>query len=100
MRSGPPNDLKSDKARDVWSGIIPKIYANGMPETDCQILVLFSQLRLYLDRGDWWVYPEGGSIPISTRVVLVRPKGAFFYSSQFGAIVIKGKSRAEINTVN
>lgn len=35
IRSGPPNDLKSDKTRDVWSGIIPKVYSYGMPEIDC-----------------------------------------------------------------
>lgn len=29
IRSGPPNDLKSDKARDVWSGIIPRLYSYG-----------------------------------------------------------------------
>lgn len=34
MRSGPPNDLEADKALDVWSGIIPKIYSYGNPEAD------------------------------------------------------------------
>lgn len=31
-RSGPPNDLKTDLDRDVWSGIIPKKYSYGEPE--------------------------------------------------------------------
>lgn len=33
-RSGPPNDLETDKNLDVWSGIIPKVYSYGSPESD------------------------------------------------------------------
>ena len=32
MRKGPPNDKKADLDREVWTGIIPKLYSYGKPE--------------------------------------------------------------------